>query len=416
MSYCQACQAEIDADSRFCKFCGFATAPIALSPLDPDYSSADATGESPSIPSPLLPTEAATDPSLPPVLANGGPTDLSLPAVGDPAQLEGSAEGYAARDGETEDAPTLQALPAVPSPSSQNRTRTFTGPPQPPPVPVRKPKMTGPPGKPAPPASDRIPAPLTPDSATSVEMARPEADTVRTERTEVDDDAPTGLQAVIRLQSVASPSAKTADSLRKLSTAESIPVNEMLATEPLAITSRSPPPVPPTPSNRASTTANSLRAACEVGPAVSPSRPPAEEREPPDPPQPPSARQHAGPPPHREDEPPRRSQRFVLKAEVNFTSEHNFFTGFLENISDGGLFLASHDLLPIGETVDLTLTIPGIEEAVEVSCEVRWVREDSPDLVETVPGMGLAFKNLSKQASRAIDAFIRHRDPIFFAD
>jgi uncharacterized protein (TIGR02266 family) len=154
-------------------------------------------------------------------------------------------------------------------------------------------------------------------------------------------------------------------------------------------------------------------AAAEASPAPAPG---ADEASPTPAPRSGSAVHQAVPPGHREGQPQRRSPRFTLRAEVSYASEHNFFTGFLENISDGGLFLATYDLLAIGETVELTLTVPGIDTSFQVSCEVRWIREDNPGLVEASPGMGLAFQDLSEQAKRAIDAFIRHRAPIFFDD
>ena len=112
----------------------------------------------------------------------------------------------------------------------------------------------------------------------------------------------------------------------------------------------------------------------------------------------------------------RAAKRFPLKIEVSYGSEHNFYTGFVENMSSGGLFVATHDPVSIGELYELTFTVPGLRRSCTATCEVRWVREYNPLDPDTVPGMGLRFRQLDSDARAAIELFIRHRDPIFFDD
>jgi len=112
----------------------------------------------------------------------------------------------------------------------------------------------------------------------------------------------------------------------------------------------------------------------------------------------------------------RAAKRFPLKVEVSYGSEHNFYTGFVENMSSGGLFVATHDPVSIGELYELTFSVPGLNRSCTATCEVRWVREYNPLAPDTVPGMGLRFKQLDPDARAAIELFIRHRDPIFFDD
>ena len=44
----------------------------------------------------------------------------------------------------------------------------------------------------------------------------------------------------------------------------------------------------------------------------------------------------------------RRQARRRYQVEVGVASDHNVYTGFTEDISSGGLFVATHDILPIG--------------------------------------------------------------------
>ena len=73
----------------------------------------------------------------------------------------------------------------------------------------------------------------------------------------------------------------------------------------------------------------------------------------------------------------RAAERYDLEIKVDLESEHNFYTGLTQNISAGGLFIATHHLRRIGDRITLKFQLPGTEESVEVETEVRWIRENS---------------------------------------
>ncbi len=125
---------------------------------------------------------------------------------------------------------------------------------------------------------------------------------------------------------------------------------------------------------------------------------------------PPEAR--AVPMPARGDA--RKAPRQRLEASVTFESQTNFFTGFAQNISEGGLFVATFDTLPVGTVTDLELTLPG-GVRIRAAAEVRWVREFKEDAPEVWPGMGLMFTDLPAEAREAIEAFMARREPLFYA-
>lgn len=111
----------------------------------------------------------------------------------------------------------------------------------------------------------------------------------------------------------------------------------------------------------------------------------------------------------------RQKERFALDVEVTLTSEHNFYTGFTQDISEGGLFISSHEGLPVGTELTFSLKLGrGV-----VSCRgvVRWVREPSPYLEGVPPGMGVEFVDLPTKVADAINAFVLdRRDSIFYDD
>jgi uncharacterized protein (TIGR02266 family) len=112
----------------------------------------------------------------------------------------------------------------------------------------------------------------------------------------------------------------------------------------------------------------------------------------------------------------RRLGRHPLVVEVSYSSEHNFYTGFSENISGGGLFIATRSPAPLGTVLEVTFTVPGLDEPCTAICRVRWVREDDGHSPDLVPGMGLQFAQLDSRARAAVELFLKHRDAIFFDD
>lgn len=110
----------------------------------------------------------------------------------------------------------------------------------------------------------------------------------------------------------------------------------------------------------------------------------------------------------------RTEPRFEVAVEVTFESEHNFYTGLTQDLSGGGLFVATHQLRPIGERIHLRFTLPSSKEPIEAVTEVRWVREKEVKGGGGDVGMGLQFLQLSPQAKEAVKLFLRKRDSLFF--
>lgn len=107
--------------------------------------------------------------------------------------------------------------------------------------------------------------------------------------------------------------------------------------------------------------------------------------------------------------------RYGVDLDVSLGSDHNFYAGFVENISAGGVFVATHAIKPVGERLELTIHVPDSEEPVRAIGEVRWIREYS-EASDVPPGMGVRFVELAASAQQAIERFLEHRDPLFFDD
>lgn len=109
----------------------------------------------------------------------------------------------------------------------------------------------------------------------------------------------------------------------------------------------------------------------------------------------------------------RQSERVAVELGVTMTSESNFYVGFAGNISEGGLFIATHQMVPVGREIDLRFQLPGVDEPVDVKAGVRWQRTavDYDDGI--LPGFGVEFLDLDDQTRRRIEDFIADREPIF---
>jgi uncharacterized protein (TIGR02266 family) len=111
----------------------------------------------------------------------------------------------------------------------------------------------------------------------------------------------------------------------------------------------------------------------------------------------------------------REHERFLVDLQVNVHSEHNFYAGLAENISAGGLFIATHSLQKVGSKIELSVRMPDSEDVFQIVGEVRWVRVFNVHS-DTSPGFGVRFTELPPGAAAAINRFLGQREPLFFDD
>jgi uncharacterized protein (TIGR02266 family) len=109
----------------------------------------------------------------------------------------------------------------------------------------------------------------------------------------------------------------------------------------------------------------------------------------------------------------REHSRYQVDLDVTVTSEHNFYAGFVENMSVGGVFIATHQLKPVGERLELSVHLPGHAEAIRGTGEVRWVRVYS-EQSNVPPGMGIRFDPLDELSRKRIEEFLAQREPMFY--
>jgi len=110
-------------------------------------------------------------------------------------------------------------------------------------------------------------------------------------------------------------------------------------------------------------------------------------------------------------DPNRRSHsRSPLVVEVNVHGENNFYVGFSQDISEGGLFVATHATSKVGQRFAMEFGLPGSGQPIRCMVEVAWVSDSHG------AGMGLRFIGLTESARQSIEQFQRQREPLFFPE
>lgn len=101
-------------------------------------------------------------------------------------------------------------------------------------------------------------------------------------------------------------------------------------------------------------------------------------------------------------------QRVKLVVEVGADSANRFWSGLTENISAGGLFIATESPFEVGEELTVNLQLKGRRGAQAIHCRVCWLRE-FPD-GGLLPGMGVQFVDMSADQATAIKKYIETED------
>ena len=106
----------------------------------------------------------------------------------------------------------------------------------------------------------------------------------------------------------------------------------------------------------------------------------------------------------------RQSERQRCEIQIEFTEDTHFYAGLTQDISEGGVFIATYHLRPVGMRLDLSFVLPdGVE--VQATGVVRWLRDSTTDGLR--PGMGIAFTNLKQESLESINKYCRARAPLY---
>ena len=109
----------------------------------------------------------------------------------------------------------------------------------------------------------------------------------------------------------------------------------------------------------------------------------------------------------------RKSGRRAMEVDIGIHSETNFFTGFSMDISSGGLFVSTYDVLPVGTELNVNFSLPH-GPVLSLDGTVNWVREYNSTQPDQAPGMGIRFTHISREDEEHINRYISQHDPLFY--
>jgi uncharacterized protein (TIGR02266 family) len=118
------------------------------------------------------------------------------------------------------------------------------------------------------------------------------------------------------------------------------------------------------------------------------------------------------PPPNSRGSVPsqRQTPRRSCEVEVEFTEDMHFYAGLTQDISQGGVFIATYRLVPVGTHLKLAFDLPDGTH-IQANGEVKWQRENATTSMR--PGMGISFQDLDRDALTAIGQYCRERPPLY---
>lgn len=99
----------------------------------------------------------------------------------------------------------------------------------------------------------------------------------------------------------------------------------------------------------------------------------------------------------------RREARRAYDVAVYVHHDGEEFVGLCGDVSEGGLFVATHDAPPKGSLIELEFLMPDSDEEFRLEAEVRWVRKEWDEEARVAPGFGVRFIDLSDKDRARLD-------------
>lgn len=106
----------------------------------------------------------------------------------------------------------------------------------------------------------------------------------------------------------------------------------------------------------------------------------------------------------------RKEVRTEVEIEIGYRTAQEFLSAYARNISGGGIFVQTPQLLPLNQGVRLRFTLPGISHRFDVSGIVVWSNPGSSH--SSLPsGMGIKFLDIDSRSRELIAAFVKPKSP-----
>jgi len=118
---------------------------------------------------------------------------------------------------------------------------------------------------------------------------------------------------------------------------------------------------------------------------------------------------HGAPPPTPREltaEEKRRADRAAITLKVDYRRLNSFFADYTKNISQGGTFIRTTKPLTVGTEFVFVLSLPTLNEQLQLNGEVKWVVTEEMATEEVPCGMGIRFKFENDEDRAKVDDFV----------
>lgn len=109
------------------------------------------------------------------------------------------------------------------------------------------------------------------------------------------------------------------------------------------------------------------------------------------------------------------NERYDVLFSVDCSSGDTFLFSYIRNISEMGIFISTHDPMPVGTPLKMRFA-PGGGTPLELEGDVVWINPYRPGGDNLNPGMGVRFRELTADQRERIVEIVRtiaylHGDP-----
>jgi type IV pilus assembly protein PilZ len=102
----------------------------------------------------------------------------------------------------------------------------------------------------------------------------------------------------------------------------------------------------------------------------------------------------------------RDSDRAAITLKVDYKRLNTFFADYTKNISRGGTFIRTTKPLNVGTEFLFVLSLPTLNEQIQLNGEVKWVVSEEASGTDNPPGMGIKFKFDTEADRTKVDEFV----------
>lgn len=99
-----------------------------------------------------------------------------------------------------------------------------------------------------------------------------------------------------------------------------------------------------------------------------------------------------------------KGERISIELLVDYGSEGNYLFDFCKDLGAGGVFIATKTPKDVGESLNLTFTLPDSKKTLKVNGTVMWSQAPRGD--DSNSGMGVQFTDYDEDTRKALNEFV----------